>query len=83
MSARSHDRSLSLMAHGYDFGERIWRRTREGARAVPTRLLGRDALLVRGVEGVELFYDEDRIARHGAQSDDHTLAFRRAADALR
>lgn len=30
------------------------------------RLLGRDAIFVRGVEGVELFYDESRIARHGA-----------------
>lgn len=30
------------------------------------RLLGKDALLVRGPEGVALFYDEGRIARHGA-----------------
>lgn len=30
------------------------------------RLLGRDALFVRGVEGVQVFYDESRIARHGA-----------------
>ena len=29
-------------------------------------LLGRDALLVRGAEGVALFYDGDRTARHGA-----------------
>lgn len=30
------------------------------------RLLGRDAVLVRGVEGVELFYDADRVVRAGA-----------------
>ncbi len=30
------------------------------------RLLGRDALLVRGAEGVALFYDENRVRRHGA-----------------
>lgn len=61
-----HDEALSLLAYGYDFGERIWRRVAKGGRAAPLRLLGRDALLVRGVEGVALFYDQDRIARHGA-----------------
>jgi fatty-acid peroxygenase len=60
------DDSLSVLAHGYDFGARVWRRTRRNARSVPLRLLGRDALLVRGAEGVALFYDGDRIARHGA-----------------
>ena len=30
------------------------------------RLLGDDTVFVRGVEGVELFYDETRIARSGA-----------------
>ncbi|WP_367948757.1 cytochrome P450 [Rathayibacter sp. VKM Ac-2857] len=33
---------------------------------MPLRLLGRDALLVRGAEAVDLFYDDTRIARHGA-----------------
>lgn len=61
-----HDDSLSLLTRGYGFGDRIWRRVREGARAAPMRLLGDDALLVRGAEGVSLFYDETRIARHGA-----------------
>ncbi|WP_136042601.1 MULTISPECIES: cytochrome P450 [unclassified Microbacterium] len=60
------DDSLSLLTRGYDFGERIWRRARPGARSAPMRLLGDEAALVRGVEGVELFYDETRIARHGA-----------------
>lgn len=60
------DDSLSLLTRGYDFGERIWRRVRPGSRSAPMRLLGDEAVLVRGVEGVELFYDESRIARHGA-----------------
>ncbi|MFK4837164.1 cytochrome P450 [Microbacterium sp. ZW T2_14] len=60
------DESLSVLIHGYDFGERVWRRVRDGARSAPMRLLGRDALFVRGSEGVALFYDETRIARHGA-----------------
>ena len=60
------DDSLSLLTRGYGFGAHIWRRTRAGARAVPFRLLGRPALLVRGAEGVDLFYDDEAIARHGA-----------------
>lgn len=61
-----HDDAPSLLLKGYGFGAHIWRRARDGARAVPLRLLGREALLVRGAEGVALFYDEQRIARHGA-----------------
>lgn len=61
-----HDDSPALLTRGYDFGARIWRRARPGARSAPMRLLGDPAALVRGVEGVELFYDETRIARHGA-----------------
>jgi fatty-acid peroxygenase len=61
-----HDESLAVLTRGYGFGEHIWDRAREGARAVQMRLLGSDALLVRGAEAVELFYDPDRIARHGA-----------------
>lgn len=60
------DGSISVLTRGYDFGSQVWSRTREGARAVPFRLLGKDALLVRGAEGVDLFYDSERIARHGA-----------------
>jgi fatty-acid peroxygenase len=61
-----HDDSVSILTRGYDAGAHIWRRVRAGARSAPMRLLGKDALLVRGAEGVELFYDEGRIARHGA-----------------
>jgi fatty-acid peroxygenase len=60
------DDSIGLLARGYGLGARLWRRTERGARAVPFRLLGRPALFVRGTEGVELFYDESRIRRHGA-----------------
>lgn len=60
------DDSLSLLTRGYGFGAHIWKRTTAGARAVPMRLLGDQTLLVRGAEGVALFYDEDRIARHKA-----------------
>ncbi|PZE39668.1 cytochrome P450 [Curtobacterium sp. MCPF17_031] len=59
------DDSPSLLTRGYGFGAHVWRRAADGARAVPMRFLLRDALLVRGAEGVELFYS-DRIARHGA-----------------
>jgi fatty-acid peroxygenase len=61
-----HDDSLSLLTRGYDFGARIWGRVRGDARSAPMRLLGREALMVRGTEGVALFYDDSRIARHGA-----------------
>ena len=44
------DDSLSLLLRGYGFGAHVWRRARAGARAVPFRLLGRDALLVRGAD---------------------------------
>lgn len=60
------DDSASVLTRGYGFGSRIWRRAREGARAVPMRLLGSDTLLVRGKEGVKVFYDESLISRHGA-----------------
>jgi fatty-acid peroxygenase len=60
-----HDDSPSLLTRGYDFGERIWRRARQGARSAPLRLLGDEAVLVRGAEGIDLFYDESRIARSG------------------
>ncbi|MFB7250685.1 cytochrome P450 [Microbacterium sp. NPDC056234] len=60
------DDAPSLLLRGYDFAERIWERVAPGSRSAPMRLLGDDALLVRGSEGVRLFYDETLIARHGA-----------------
>jgi len=58
--------SPGLLTRGYDFGAHIWRRVRPGARSAPLRLLGDDAMLVRGAGGVALFYDEARVARAGA-----------------
>lgn len=66
MTALLRDDSLSLMTRGYGFGARIWQRASTGARSAPMRLLGREALFVRGAEGVSLFYDESRIRRHGS-----------------
>lgn len=66
MTRFRRDDSLSVLTHGYGFAPRIWRRRHAGARAVPFRLLGDSALLVRGADGVDLFYDESRIARHAA-----------------
>lgn len=60
------DDAPSLLTHGYDAGARIWRRARDDARAAPMRLLGDEAILVRGSEGVAAFYDERQVARHGA-----------------
>lgn len=66
MTGLLRDDSISILTRGYGFGPRVWGRTRAGARAVPMGLLGDDALLVRGTDGVALFYDADLIARHGA-----------------
>ena len=60
------DDGVRFAVRGYDFSASMWRRARRGARAVPMTLLGRDALLVRGAEGVDVFYDERLVARHGA-----------------
>mgnify|MGYP003661316176 CR=1 FL=1 len=60
------DDSLSLLTRGYGFGARIWRRRHAGARSAPMRLLGDETMLVRGADGVELFYDDQNVARHGA-----------------
>ncbi|WP_348639590.1 cytochrome P450 [Microbacterium aurantiacum] len=66
LNALVHDDAPSVLTRGYGFGKRIWQRVERGARSAPMRLLGHDAAFVRGVEGVSLFYDETRIARHGA-----------------
>lgn len=66
MSSPRIDESIRVLTRGYDFASGVWRRVHDGARSAPMKLLGTDALLVRGTEGVELFYDERRIKRHGA-----------------
>lgn len=64
------DRTLDFLRRGYGFSE-AWRRElrhvdpRSVAR-IPLRLMGGRALLVRGDEGVRLFYDTSRVKRDGA-----------------
>ncbi|MBD8024727.1 cytochrome P450 [Microbacterium gallinarum] len=60
------DDGLRFAARGYDFSASMWRRARRGARAVPMQLLWREALFVRGADGVDVFYDDRLVARHGA-----------------
>lgn len=60
------DDAIGLMTRGYRLGAHVWRRVEPARRAAPMTLLGRDAVLVRGAEGVSVFYDEDNVARHGA-----------------
>ncbi|WP_309300105.1 cytochrome P450 [Microbacterium sp. SMR1] len=60
------DDSPQLLLRGYRFGDRIWGRLRAGARSAPMGLLGDPTVFVRGAEGVEVFYDEKRVRRHGA-----------------
>jgi fatty-acid peroxygenase len=66
LRALATDDAPFILTRGYGFGERIWQRVPQDARSAPMRMLGHDAVLVRGVEGVGLFYDDTRIARHGA-----------------
>jgi fatty-acid peroxygenase len=49
----SRDRTVELIRTGYPWAARL----RRGAAAVPTRLLGRRAVVVGGPEGVRRFYD--------------------------
>src|SRR4051794_8656769 len=55
------DRTAQLIRTGYPWAARL----RRGAVAVPTRLLGRRAVVVGGPEGVRRFYDP-RLRRRGA-----------------
>ena len=55
------DRTLDLVRTGYPWGARM----RNGAAAVPSRVLGRRAAVVGGPEGVRRFYDP-RLRRRGA-----------------
>lgn len=62
------DRLLDLLLKGYTFADDLRAGSddpRAGTR-VRLRLLGDDALLVRGRAGVDLFYDTNRVRREGA-----------------
>lgn len=63
------DQVLSFLRSGYLFASRVRRRTGvspESGAPVSMNLLGRRSVLVRGEEGVDLFYDTSRMKRHGA-----------------
>ncbi|MFF8513075.1 cytochrome P450 [Streptomyces sp. NPDC015492] len=59
------DSTLPLLARGYAWAPAL-RRRHGNPPAVPTRLLGRPAVLLHGPEAVEFFYDERLVLRHGA-----------------
>ena len=62
------DRTIDLTRHGYGFAarQRVRRPPGTDADAVPLRLAGEEALLLRGPEGVRLFCDTDLVRRDGA-----------------
>lgn len=67
--SRLPDQTAGFLSDGYLFQERLRRargRDASDARPLAARLLGRPALLVRGKEGVELFYDTSRMKREKA-----------------
>lgn len=58
------DSSLAFAAQGYEFIGRLCDRQRSDA--VPTRLLLRRTVVMRGPEAARLFYDDRLFRRHGA-----------------
>lgn len=62
------DRTIDFLRRGYRFGDAIRSRSRDAKahHRVPLHLFGLTGILVRGREGVRLFYDNDRIQRRGA-----------------
>ncbi|SFD52647.1 cytochrome P450 [Streptomyces aidingensis] len=58
------DRTVSLLAEGYAWLPDRMRRAPD--HALRTRVLGRQALALRGPEAVRFFYDERHVRRHGA-----------------
>ena len=62
------DHSLDFLRRGYRFADELRASSRDpgaGSR-LPLRILGSDALLVRGADGVRLFYDTSAVRRRGA-----------------
>jgi fatty-acid peroxygenase len=57
------DRTIALVRHGYLFSDWLDKDTPRRGPAQPTRLLGRRSLVLRGPEGVQLFYDQERVVR--------------------
>ncbi len=60
------DRTFALLRHGYLFSDLLDQEHPHRGSATPIRLLGRRSLVLRGPDGVELFYDQDRVVRRRA-----------------
>ncbi len=60
------DRTIALFRQGYQFSDWLDRNIPRRGSATPIRLLGRRTLVLRGREGVALFYDQDRVVRRHA-----------------
>ena len=60
------DRTLTLVRQGYQFSGWLGEHSPTPGPATPLRLLGRRSLLLRGRDGVRLFYDEDKVRRTDA-----------------
>lgn len=63
------DQSLDFLRSGYLFASRVRQRagvSPDAQTPVRLRLMGRTAVLVRGVEGTRNFYDADKVKRDGA-----------------
>lgn len=64
-----NDQSIAFLRSGYLFASRVRRRAKispDSQLPVRLRLMGRGAVLLRGVEGVRHFYDSDKVERAGA-----------------
>ncbi|QGU06147.1 Fatty-acid peroxygenase [Corynebacterium occultum] len=63
------EQALNLLKHGYLFTSRVRRKAGAHPNAdtpVNLTLMGKRATLLRGEEGVKLFYDTDKVKRAGA-----------------
>lgn len=65
---RPPEASLALLRHGYRWSEQIRALAGDGVNpdAVPVRMLGRPAIMLRGPEGVRAFTDTHLVRRSGA-----------------
>ena len=71
LSTVLRDATADFLLHGYRFTERLRTQSQDpnAPERVPLRMLGGDALLVRGARGVRLFYDDAAIKRDGAMPE--------------
>jgi fatty-acid peroxygenase len=65
---RAPEASIALLRHGFRWSDRIRSELPEGGDpdAVPARMLGRPAIVLRGPDGVRAFTDTELVRRRGA-----------------